>query len=239
MSGAIRPPWIDKEDFYHMPFNYCDRWCEKCQLTNLCRVFKREEESKKKWVKAGKDPDSWDYVFNTIKESFEEVRGLIKKDANRLGIDLSAIDYSKEKGEPLPKNFTIYRLSNKFAQAIKRTLKDLEGIPVDVDEDLVVRSAEILSYYSTLIPAKVYRAILSRAEEKEDPKLAEACPDSRNSAFIIVNALSEIIYSLTEVIGHSPLRPIREKLFHLRKVAINLKEAINAEFEVEEEERLN
>lgn len=235
MTGAIKPPWVDKEDFYHLPFNYCDRWCEKCNLTSLCRVFKDEEKSKKKWIKAGKDPNSWEYVFDTVKESFEEVAKLIKKDAKRLGIDLSNIDYSQERKEPSPEKFAIYQLSKKFTGAINKAIKDLQVLPEDVEEDLVIENVETLSFYSNLIPAKLYRAIISRFEEKEDPELAEACPDSKNSAFILINALGEIIDSLSNLLNHSPLRPMREKLFKLRKSAMNLKEIINIEFGLEEE----
>lgn len=46
MFGAIKPPWIDKEDFYRTPFNYCDRWCERCRLTEICRVFKDQQKSR-------------------------------------------------------------------------------------------------------------------------------------------------------------------------------------------------
>ena len=38
MPGAIRPPWIDKKTFLKMPFNFCDRWCERCQFTTFCHI---------------------------------------------------------------------------------------------------------------------------------------------------------------------------------------------------------
>jgi len=71
MFGANRPPWISKKDFYRTPFNYCDRWCERCQLTDICRVFQDEQKSRAKWIKQGKNPDSWEYVFATVKENLE------------------------------------------------------------------------------------------------------------------------------------------------------------------------
>ena len=29
---AISPPWISKDVFYKLPFNFCDRWCEGIDL---------------------------------------------------------------------------------------------------------------------------------------------------------------------------------------------------------------
>jgi len=239
MSGAIRPPWIDKEDFYHMPFNYCDRWCEKCNLNSLCKVFQEGEKAKKEWLAAGKDPDTWEYVFESVSKSLQEAFVLLAKEAEKQGIDLEKIDYSEEEEQPKPKALRIYRLVREFSDTIQKTLKDLQVVTADTDQNLVLRDAEVLSYYSTLIPSKVYRAAMSKFREEKDPLLEEFCGDSRISAFIVVEAFNEIICSLTELINHPPLRPMREKLFHLRKVAINLKEATGVEFAVEEEKRLN
>lgn len=239
MIGANRPPWVDIQDFYRMPFNYCDRWCEKCRLTSECRVFKDEEESKKKWIKAGKDPNSMEFVFDTVGRNFKKVRKLIEKDAKRFGINLNEIDYSQEEKEPKPETFEIYRLAVKFSKAGKRILSDLQVVTEDVDENLLVSNAEVISHYNTVIPAKVYRAILSRAEEEKDPEIIESCPDARNSGFLAMNWLDEIIVSLNDLISHSPLRPMRGKMIKFKKAAINLKEMINMEFEVEEEEKVN
>jgi hypothetical protein len=46
--GAIKPPWIDKDVFYKLPFNFCDRFCERCQFQkNLSGFFGRKKASKK------------------------------------------------------------------------------------------------------------------------------------------------------------------------------------------------
>ncbi len=239
MTGANRPLWVDIQDFFRMPFNYCDRWCEKCRLTNECRVFKNEEESKKEWIKAGKDPDSMEYVFDTVGKSFKKVRELIGKDAKRFGINLDEIDCSQDEKEPEPETFEIYQLALKFSKAGRKILSDLQVVTEDVDENLLISNAEIISHYNLAIPAKVYRAILSREEEKKDPDIIESCPDARNSGFLLVNWINEIIASLNVLMNHPPLRPTREKLAKFKKVAVNLRDIINIEFEVEEKERLN
>lgn len=239
MTGANRPPWVDLQDFYRLPFNYCDRWCEKCQLTSECRVFKDEQKRKKKYSKQGKDPNSMEYALETMKDVFKEVREGLAKSAKKFGIDIESIDYSLEEEDPPPETFEIYQLALKFTKAGKRILSDLQVVTEDVDEDLLIRNTETISYYNLVIPPKVYRALLSRTEEGKDPKMIESCPDARNSGFLLLNWLEEIIHSLSEIISHPPLRPMREKLIKFKKSAINLKEVINIEFDVEEEKLVN
>lgn len=239
MTGASRPPWVDLQEFYRMPFNYCDRWCEKCKLCDLCKIFREEQESKKDWIAAGKDPDSWEYVFYSVSDSLKEAFMLLAKQAEELGIDLNKIDYNEKEEEPPPKIFNVYKLVNKFFNTIRNLLKDFEVVPVDVDKDLVIRHLDTLSFYSTLVSAKIYRATTSKFREEKDLLMKECCGDSRISAYIAVNSMDEVIAALTELISHPPLRPMREKLIKFKKSAINLKEVINIEFEVEEEKLVN
>lgn len=239
MTGANRPPWVDIEDFFRLPFNYCDRWCEKCRLTGQCRVFKDEEKRKEKYLKQGKDPYSLECAFETVGDIFKEVRKGLEKSAKKFGIDINNLDYSSEEEDPEPETFEIYQLAIKFSKAGKRILSDLQVVPEDVNENLLVENAETISYYNSMVPPKIYRAILSRIEEEKDPEIVESCPDARNSGFLLINWFEEMICSLTELINHPPLRPMREKLLKYKKTAINLMEIINVEFGIEEEERLN
>lgn len=239
MTGSNRPPWVDIQDYYRLPFNYCDHWCEKCRLTSECRVFKNEEKRKKKYSKKGKDPRSIECAMETMSSVFEEVRQGLEKSAEKFGIDMKDIDYSTEEEDPSPETFEIYQIAVRFNKAGKRILSDLQVVAEDANENLLVENAETIVYYNNAIPAKVYRAILSRSEEEKDLEIKESCPDARNSGFLLINWLDEIIKSLISLINHPPLRPMREKLIRFKKAAINLKEIVNIEFEVEEEEWLN
>lgn len=238
MTGAIRPPWVEKYLFYKLPFNYCDRWCERCQLTNICRVFKKEEQRKNKQLIEGKNPDSWESVFEAIKEDFEEIRKMVESDAAFLGIDLKEVAQGHEEEEPDPENFSLYKIVKKFSKALIKAAEDLRIVPEDVDEQMIINNLEVISYYTSLLPAKTYRAITSKIEEENDPD-DDLPPDSKNSAFILVNALDEINMSLVELINYSPLRPMRDTLRPLEKITKNLSEEISLEFDIIEEKREN
>lgn len=90
--GAINPPWIHKEVFYKLPFNFCDRWCERCKLSGICRVYQKEKEQEKRFIKQGIDPKSTKAMFLSMSESFEETKKLLEKDINRLKIKITKED---------------------------------------------------------------------------------------------------------------------------------------------------
>lgn len=234
MAGALKPPWITRADFYRTPFNYCDRWCERCDLTEICRVFQDVEKSRQKFIKQGKDPDSWECVFQTIEESFQETERLLKKEAERLGIDLSRIDRS-EPGPPEPDNFPLYKLAEKFAKKLGNLLRNLTVISAEAGEVLILESTEVIGYYHHLIPAKVYRAIISKINEEEGEE--DFIKDSKTSAFIAVNGLVQITEALVALAEHKPLRILRPRLVRLGKISLDLARILRLEFDLEKESK--
>jgi hypothetical protein len=237
MFGAQRPSWITKEEFYRTPFNYCDRWCKRCGLTEICKVFQDEQKSRQKWIKQGKNPDSWEYVFETVKESFEETMKLIEKGAKKWGIDLSKIDDSDYKSLPEPKKFPLYNLVEKFSKSLERLLKNLEIVPIEANEELILQNMEVLVHYQSLIRAKIYRALTSKLTEEEERDLEIQTFDAETSAFIVISGLVSISEALTNLAQYEPLRPLKNRMVRLGKTSLDLAKIINSEFDLEREDR--
>ena len=231
MFGAYRPPWVSKKEFYKTPFNYCDRWCERCRFTDRCRVFQREQESRQRWLKRGGDPDSWEYALNTVKGSFREVRKLLTKEAKRRGIDPKTFNDSDSQPLPPPEQFPSYNVINKFSQSLEKILKELRVVPIDADEKLIMENTEIISYYRPLIVVKIYRALTSKIEEEEE-NLGTQTFDAKNSAFIVVNSLILIADALKNLAQHEPLRLLRDELRRLGKISLDLTETVDWEFDL-------
>jgi len=232
MSGAVRPPWIDRATFLRTPFNFCDRWCERCELAEICRVFQKEQERRKRFIREGKNPDSWECVFEAIRESLKEIRELLEKQTKELGIDLEKTN-APEEVLPKPNKSPLYRLANKFSKALEKLMDDLQVIPVEADENLVLESLEIISHYCHFLPVKIYRALASKLEEeKEDQN--DDWRDSQVSAFLVINALLEVSNALADLAEHEPLNPLKEKLLRLEKISLELVEIIRGEFGIEE-----
>lgn len=230
MFGTNKPPWISKEDFLKTPFNYCDRWCKRCRLANICRVFQDEQKSKEKWIRQGKDPNSWEYVFTTVKENFEETMKLLEKGAKKWGIDLKDIDDSDYQPPPPPEEFPLYNLVSKFSQGLEKISEDLRIVPIEADEKLILENMEVISHYQPLIRAKIYRALTSELEEekRKNPELRTF--DAQTSAFIVISDLLSIAEAFKNLAQHDPLRPIRNKLRRLGKISLELAKTIDLEF---------
>ena len=66
-------------------YNYCDRWCERCCLTDRCAVY----ESEQKDAAAGNGDE--DDVWNTVARNMQQTIDLLHKMAEESGIDLDNI----------------------------------------------------------------------------------------------------------------------------------------------------
>ncbi len=79
----------ENPDFIPGIYNYCDRWCERCQFTSRCMNFALSEEH-------FDDPDSHDArneaFWRKLSEVFQLTRQMIEESAAKWGIDLDSLD---------------------------------------------------------------------------------------------------------------------------------------------------
>ena len=61
------------------PYNFCDRWCERCDKTQRCKVYQDDFNTKLKHISEGKDHDDWNVVLEDVKASFGKSLDLLKK----------------------------------------------------------------------------------------------------------------------------------------------------------------
>ena len=80
---------MENEKFIPGIYNYCDRWCERCEFTNRCRLF--FDEQKQLQESEGKDN-----FFEIISKNFEKTFELLHKIAEEKGIDLDNIEVDEE-----------------------------------------------------------------------------------------------------------------------------------------------
>ncbi len=238
--GAINLPWISKDVFYKLPFNFCDRWCERCRLSNICRVYQKEKESKKRFIKEEIDPKSTRAMLFSITESFEETKKLLEKDMKRLKIKITKKDdkkFEKEEDEKdkLVNNDDLTQVSKKLAFKLVKLVEDLhyyflEETPKEIKEPL-----RILNYYMLFFSIKIHRAILSDIEEKE-MKYEDSTFDSKNSAFLSYVSIIKIINTLKNIsLSKNLHQKINRKILKLiplfEELNLILEERFNLEFQ--------
>ncbi|MDP3954762.1 MAG: hypothetical protein Q8Q15_00165 [bacterium] len=203
-------------------------------MTEICRVFKDQQKSRKRFLKQGRDPDSLESVFECVEENFAKTRKLLERGVKKWGIDLSSLESSDELSPPEPEEFPLYRLVCQYSQQMEDLIKDLGFIPPGTNTEILLENIEIIDYYHALFPAKIYRACFSRWEEQRDPE--DTVQDSKTSAFIAINGLIAVAEALANLAEHPPLLPFARRMIRLGRIATNLGRTLTLEFELKTKE---
>lgn len=166
-------------------YNYCDRWCEKCQFQLQCVSFvmgKRIEE------REGFNPDAEDVkenesLWGRLKNIFESTYEILQELADERGMKVEDIYAS----EQIDKEFWGHEIENVFKEGklylqientdilkicriyehwgdrcLEKILKFSNEAPAGLEEDL-----EIVSWYLDLMQSKMRRALHSCSSCKE------------------------------------------------------------------------
>jgi hypothetical protein len=72
-------------------YNYCDRWCERCNFTSRCLTYEQLPESSKSDDPAAHDLNNAKF-WEELGEMFNETRQMIEEFAAERGIDLTSVE---------------------------------------------------------------------------------------------------------------------------------------------------
>ena len=198
-------------------YNYCDRWCERCPLSNRCLNYAMEE------AEDDGDPASRDITngefWKKIEQNFRDTMEMVVADAKERGIDLDSPDLRAEvmeqerqerrlaaKNKPLAKAAMAYLknvdkwfgASEPAFKAKGVELETLARIEVgDPQSELVELKdyVDVIRWYQTFIYPKLNRAISSQANEQleTDEELKAFPKDSDGSAKIALISIDRSI----------------------------------------------
>lgn len=84
-----------------------------------------------------------------------------------------------------------------------------------------------------MLPAKIYRALLSRDEETQEDQLSPLL-DSKISAYIALNSVVAIGEALVNLAEQEP----SPKIVRLARLSVNIARLISLEFDLEDKNRL-
>lgn len=158
-------------DYIDGIFNYCDRWCERCTYPDRCRLADHERIRRASHRARGVDPDSWEVVLKDVEDDFTTTISLLRDEAERMGIDLDEdaemCDAQIETMWEETKKHPMYKLAMKLTKMAHEFLEEhCEPILPELSHhagnghDARLEDAiEVLSWYHTLIPPKLFRAL--------------------------------------------------------------------------------
>jgi len=168
-------------------YNYCDRWCEKCNKTARCFLYWSSKKEDEELKKQGVDTKTLEGSFKVVGNSLSQTHDLITKIAEAEGLDLTItpeFEAECKKREQLTDfhQDPLYLKAHRLYRQISNWLNEVPAL--DIQE---YREAyENLSWHFLLIDRKIARSIKGKKEaalEKDDFKDFEL-EDSKKSAWV-------------------------------------------------------
>lgn len=191
-----------------LPFNFCDRNCERCeQMRDDCKIYQDDRQFKLRCMMEGKDSNDMEIVFEHVGEIMAQTMQMIEKNLKEKGIeidfeDTEEYDVQEKIKDKFTKKHPLYKKACKTSEGLHDLLQNfsvmLPGISCLINS--VQREVEEISFYSPMIYVKTTRALHSIVEEgKEKYKFSR--PDSIVSASIAYYSALTVKRSLENIKG--------------------------------------
>ena len=221
-------------------YNYCDRWCERCQFTSRCLNFALGNEE-------FADPESRDMnnelFWRKLTETFQVTLDLLKEVAEQEGIDLDSFDSEgvaeeERYNEEIAENHECCSAAKAYGEMVddwfdsagdlfaqpedELNQKELLTIPTvgpAVESAGLEEAVQVVRWYQHLIYAKLMRAVRGRLEEEAEIN-DEFCRDSDGSAKVALIGMDRSIGAWGAIRTYYPLadRHILKQLVHLDRM---------------------
>jgi hypothetical protein len=168
-------------------YNYCDGRCPRCPFTQRCLTFLDTEELK---ASDGSSRPLADIAGEALQRTLE----MLAEAARRDGIDLGAepADAQEPPAEADPDQHRRDPLAVRaraYGQLAWRVARAIAPIAAARDDATVIEAVKTIEWFSSMISAKLYRAICGYTEGWESPD--EAQTDFNGSAKIALIGIGE------------------------------------------------
>jgi len=186
-------------------YNYCDRWCERCTMTQKCLTYLHEQEMKEGEKEQNPDEENKNF-WEKIRLAWAVTMELIEEDAERLGVDLDNLpDIELPEHIETPLEVQAKEYGNKMHKWLEKNrdffVGQAEQLIVINDEDSMIKikdALEIIQWYYFFIGAKVHRAHLDLEERQNDPEDEyNVYSDNLGSAKISIIAIERSMNALS------------------------------------------
>ncbi len=170
-------------------YNYCDRWCERCTMAKHCSIYYLEQSDTKSELSLKNSTDRISDIFSITMEMMQDI-------SSELGIDFNDIADFKIP-EHIPNKTE--KIAIKYGKEVMLWLSNqnkffnnyCENILL-IDEELALKigdQLEIISWYSSVIGAKIHRAMSNLSLDFEESK--SDIEDKRGSAKVAIVSIEK------------------------------------------------
>ena len=214
------------------PFNFCDRFCQRCpyEKQNKCCLYQDEFEQKMTCVAYGRDPYDPEITKEVMERQSKEVEDKIQQFAQDHDIDFDDVDdsYTEEMNSRLesvennPLSVTARSYCSRAHDFLKENFFDKDGLSPQRVYDF-----QTISWYHTLLPAKLNRALSGVASPLSDDEFT--LHDAVAQFTICKKAINESIKALQRINpnleGHK--KTVNELVIILRNILSRIEQMEN------------
>ena len=205
-------------------YNYCDRWCERCEFTSRCMNYALDEnEGGSSESEDINNKAFWDKLHGIFQVTFE----MLEETADEMGIDLDALDdeeFEKQqeqvdrfvKSRPYTKAAFSYTetvknwfdsnrvlLGNKAEELLSLAQAQIPGVRPDEEALKIQDCLEVVRWYQHQIYVKLCRAASGTIRgELEDSEYAPE--DANGSAKVAIIGIERSIAAWAGLLNHFP-----------------------------------
>jgi len=170
-------------------YNYCDRWCERCQFTSRCFLYATEQADADL-----DDPEARDInnekFWRKLQDIFRSTAEMIAEWAEETGVDLNSIDVSEEVAEreraaEAAEQSELAQRAQQYITDVNNWFRDefdseenvhndMQTVSRTEDEDITIQDAvAVIRWYQFFIAVKLMRALSGAIEVDEDEDLTD------------------------------------------------------------------
>lgn len=204
-------------------YNYCDRWCERCEFTSRCLSFNSmEKELEKQTTSDFPDTEIWDKLHEVFSSTFEMIRDVAEEngvDIDELAEDLHDLRDSDEddiSSHKLSKGASEYAaaseewfgkqqgiLDAKSDELIMTAELDLPGADPEAEAESIEDCIEVIRWYQHQIGVKLARALIWTETGTEGDMAQD---DADGSAKVALIGMDRSIEAWSGMCTHFPTK---------------------------------
>ncbi len=184
------------------PYNFCNRWCEHCSVEkqNRCRLYLDEFEQKITCIAHGKEPGDPEITTEVMRQQYEVVEENMEKFIGENGIEFDEIGEGIQEAirrqEEFIENNPLHKTAQAYHQKAHKLLQET-FYNKKLSDSRLTSEFEIVSWYHTLLPVKLHRALCGFHEPTVEGDIA--LNDAIAQLDICKKAINESVEALRKI----------------------------------------
>ncbi|MCK5907484.1 MAG: hypothetical protein KAG37_07825 [Flavobacteriales bacterium] len=213
-------------------FQYCDRWCEKCEHTDECLFY---DVNKKFFLSGDNEFSFWDKIEDVVNLTIDDLEQV----SESMGVDLNSFSkrFSQNNSEEtLSEGYLTFEKTETYSKFVNEWFDDFAKEPLPINKDdhkrkvsakelgesmqQLTKAIEYIRWYQNFISKKLKKALNSKHEFQDG--------FHRGFAKVVLIALDRSIESWNSILKHFP--STSEKVSHQLLLLQKIREEVEKEF---------